>query len=250
MGCGVGRFDRWSDKFSHSFRAPGLEEGIGDPEVSPTDSIVQVSRRRLYLLLGWAVLLALGASIYLGPYFAAWQIRKAVASGDAETLHEVVDFEAVRENLKSELRRKVGASRRAQSRERAAAEDGGTENSGPAPDLGAQLAVAVGEAMIDRFATPEGVDRALREGPAAAKGWSAFLNLGGDAQDASDGVGGVSVSASYEGWNDFAVRLGVERDPGKGEPLWADVLFERRGIWMWRVTGARVSPESIPLLTR
>ena len=207
-----------------------------------------MSRWRLYLLLGWAALLGLGASIYLGPYFAAWQIRKAVAAGDAETLHDFVDFEAVRENLKGELRRTVGASRRAESRESAASEDGGTEATEPAPDLGAQLAVAVGEAMIDRFATPEGVDRALRDGPTVAKGWSAFLDLGGETGD--DETGGVTVSAAYEGWNDFAVRLGVERDPPEEAPLWADILFERRGIWAWRVTGARVSPESIPLLTR
>ena len=209
-----------------------------------------MSRRRLYLLLGWAVFLGLGASIYLGPYFAAWRIREAVALGDAETLHDFVDFEAVRENLKSELRRTVGASQRAESRRSAESEDGGSENPDAAPDLGGQLAVAVGEAMIDRFATPEGVDRALREGPSAAKGWSAFLDLGGEAQEESDEVDGVSVSAGYEGWNDFAVRLGVQNGPPDEDPLWADILFQRRGIWAWRVTGARVSPDAIPLLTR
>lgn len=211
-----------------------------------------MSRWRLYLLIGWAAFLGLGASIYLGPYFAAWQIREAVSTGDAATLHDFVDFEAVRENLKGELRRTVGASRRAQNRRSAASGDGGaeTETSESAPDLGSQLAVAVGEAMIDRFATPEGVDRALRDGPGAAKGWSAFLDLGGAAEEESDGAGGVSVSAGYEGWNDFAVRLGVAPDLPDEDPLWADILFERRGIWAWRVTGARVSPEAIPFLTR
>ena len=208
-----------------------------------------MSRGRLYLLIAWAVFLGLGASIYLGPYFAAWQIREAVAAGDADTLHDFVDFEAVRENLKSELRRTVGASQRAESR-RSAEGDGGTETSEPAPDLGAQLAVAMGEAMIDRFATPEGVDRALRAGPEVAKGWSAFLDLGEEGGEAEEGTGGVSVSAAYEGWNDFAVRLGIERDPPEEDPFWADILFERRGIWAWRVTGARVSPDAIPLLTR
>lgn len=209
-----------------------------------------MSRGRLYLLIGWAVFLGLGASIYLGPYFAAWQIREAVAAGDADTLHDFVDFEAVRENLKSELRRTVGASQRAESRRSAEPEDGGTEAPDPAPDPGAQLAVAMGEAMIDRFATPEGVDRALRDGPDVAKGWSAFLDLGEEGGEAAEGTGGVSVSAAYEGWNDFAVRLGVERDPPDEDPFWADILFERRGIWAWRVTGARVSPDAIPLLTR
>ena len=192
-----------------------------------------MTRRRLYLffVFAWAAFLALGASIYLGPYFAAWQIREAVAAGDAETLHDFV-------------RRTVGASRRAQNRDNAASGDGGAEAAEPTPDLGTQLAVAVGEAMIDQFATPEGVDRALRDGPTVAKGWSAFLDLGGESGEA------VSVSAEYEGWNDFAVRLGVERDPPDEDPLWADILFERRGIWAWRVTGARVSPDAIPLLTR
>ena len=200
------------------------------------------------------MLLGLGASIYLGPYFAAWRIRSAVAAADAETLHDFVDFEAVRDNLKSELRRSVGASRRARDRADSQAgslsADGGVQAADPALDLGSQLAVAMGEAMIDRFATPEGVDRALRNGPAASSGWSRFLDLGGGAADRAEGNGGVSVSAGYEGWNDFAVRLGVERDPAAGEPLWADILFERRGIWAWRVTGARVSPDAIPLLTR
>ena len=214
-----------------------------------------MSRGRLYLLIGWAVFLGLGASIYLGPYFAAWQIREAVASGDAETLHDFVDFEAVRENLKGELRRTLGASQRAERRstgsaEAAEPEDGGTVAPEPVPDLTSQLAVAVGEAMIDQFATPEGVDRALRDGPAAAKGWSAFLDLGEEPGEAVEDAGGVSVSAAYEGWNDFAVRLGVDRDPPDEDPLWADILFERRGIWAWRVTGARVSPDAIPLLTR
>ncbi len=211
-----------------------------------------MSRGRLYLVFvfAWAAFLALGASIYLGPYFAAWQIREAVGAGDADTLHDFVDFEAVRENLKSELRRTVGASRRARDRQDAASGDGGSSASDAESDLGAELAVAVGEAMIDRFATPEGVDRALRDGPTVAKGWSAFLDLGGESGEAVEGAGGVSVSAEYEGWNDFVVRLGVERDPPEEDPLWADILFERRGIWAWRVTGARVSPDAIPLLTR
>ena len=60
----------------------------------------------------------------------------------------------------------------------------------------------------------------------------------------------MSVSAGYEGWSDFAVRLGVEGESPEAEPLWADILFERRGIWTWRVTGARVSPDAISLLAR
>ena len=212
-----------------------------------------MTRGRLYLILvfAWAALLGLGASIYLGPYFAAWQIRQAVAAGDAETLHDFVDFEAVRDNLKSELRRTVGASRRAQDRQNAASGDGGSRASEPESDLGADLAVAVGEAMIDQFATPEGVDRALRDGPDGRQGvvrpfWTSAESPARRSKERA----GVSVSAEYEGWNDFAVRLGVERDPPEEDPLWADILFERRGIWAWRVTGARVSPDAIPLLTR
>lgn len=225
-----------------------------------------MSRRRLALLLAWGLLLALGGSIYLGPYFAAWSIRRAVASGDAEALHDFVDFEAVRENLKGELRRTVGARQRqeqaAASPEPPAAEDSGTSEpvpeseatEAPLTDIGARLAVTVGETMIDRFATPEGVDRALRSGAAeGGDGWSSFLNLGGDGDSDSDGSGGgggIEVRAGYDGWNDFAVRLGVEAETADEAPIWADILFERRGIWAWRVTGARVSPDAISLLVR
>lgn len=224
-----------------------------------------MSRRRLQLLLAWAVFLALGGSIYLGPYFAAWSIRRAVAAGDAEALHAFVDFEAVRENLKGELRRTVEAGRRARQQAESPPppdnedDDAAVQPAAPAPDplgdLGARVAVSVGETMIDRFATPEGVDRALRAGAeAGGSGWSSFLDLGGDGEgegagDDSDG-GGISVSAGYDGWSDFAVRLGVESESAEGAPIWADILFERRGIWAWRVTGARVSPDAISLLVR
>ena len=229
-------------------------------------SIAEVSRRRLALLLAWGLLLALGGSIYLGPYFAAWSIRRAVAAGDAEALHDFVDFEAVRENLKGELRRTVGARQRqaAAAPEPPPADDGSPEPAPePAPaeapltDLGARLAVTVGETMIDRFATPEGVDRALRSGAAegGGDGWASFLDLGGDRGsegdgDGDSGRGGIEVRAGYDGWNDFAVRLGVEADAADEAPIWADILFERRGIWAWRVTGARVSPDAISLLVR
>lgn len=223
-----------------------------------------MSRRRLALLLAWGLLLALGGSIYLGPYFAAWSIRRAVAAGDAEALHDFVDFEAVRENLKGELRRTVGARQRqeqaAASPEPAADDDGNSEpapepepTEAPLTDLGARLAVTVGETMIDRFATPEGVDRALRSGAAeGGGGWSSFLNLGGGEESGEGGGdgGGIEVRAGYDGWNDFAVRLGVEAEAADEAPIWADILFERRGIWAWRVTGARVSPDAISLLVR
>ena len=219
------------------------------------------------MLLAWAALLALGGSIYLGPYFAAWSVRRAVAAGDAAALHAFVDFEAVRENLKGELRRTVeaaGRARRQAEEAPAAGDDAPDEAAGepeapasdPLGDLGARVAVSVGETMIDRFATPEGVDRALRAGAAEGdSGWSSFLDLGGDGNggedDAQDSRGsGISVSAGYDGWSDFAVRLGVESDSAEDDPLWADILFERRGIWAWRVTGARVSPAAIPLLVR
>lgn len=218
--------------------------------------------------MAWAVFLVLGGSIYLGPYFAAWSIRRAVAAGDAEALHAFVDFEAVRENLKGELRRTVEAGRRAR-RQAEPPPDAGSDDeaeavepAAPAPDplgdLGARVAVSVGETMIDRFATPEGVDRALRAGAeAGGSGWSSFLNLGGDdeageAEGAGEDSagGGISVSAGYDGWSDFAVRLGVESEAAGEAPIWADILFERRGIWAWRVTGARVSPDAISLLVR
>lgn len=245
------------DEVSADGRAGGRAEAA---------SIAEVSRRRLALLLAWGLLLALGGSIYLGPYFAAWSIRRAVAAGDAEALHDFVDFEAVRENLKGELRRTVGARQRqaAASPPEPAADDGSPEPAPePAPaeapltDLGARLAVTVGETMIDRFATPEGVDRALRSGAAegGGDGWSSFLDLGGDGGSEGGGDrdsdrGGIEVRAGYDGWNDFAVRLGVEAEAADEAPIWADILFERRGIWAWRVTGARVSPDAISLLVR
>ena len=203
-----------------------------------------MSRLRLWLLAGWAAILGLVGSIYLGPYIAAWRIRRAVAARDAAALESLVDFPAVRENLKGELRRRVGAEQRARRRERG---DPVSPEETPARDLRSRLVVAVGEAMIERFATPEGVEKALSEGEPEATGWASFL----DSEALASGSGGTAedifIEAGYQGWSDFRVRVTVPSDGSSAEALWADILFERRGIWSWQVTGARLSPDMLPL---
>ena len=204
-----------------------------------------VSRPRLWLLAAWAAILSLAGSIYLGPYIAAWRIRRAVTAGDSQALAELVDFPAVREDLKGELRRQVGAERRARER---ANDSGPAEESGtPEPDIGGRLAVAVGEALIERYATPEAVGEALEARAGEGADWETFLGSGGS----GSGEGrSISLTGDYDGWNDFRVRLTVTPEAAGETSLWADILFERRGIWAWQVAGARVSPDTLPLLRR
>ncbi len=220
---------------------------------SPPGSIAAVSRSRLWLLAGWTALLALAGSIYLGPYIATWRIREAVVAGDHETLARLVDFSAIREDLKGELRRRAGAEQRARERD----DNGNGSGVDAGGSLRERLAVAVGEAMIDRMATPEALGEAI--GPASRDGGSREGGTGRDGTDIAsflaffgeEGAGdAIRVKADYDGWSDFRVRL-TARAPGVGDaPLWADILLERRGIWFWQVTGARLSPDAIPALTR
>ena len=57
------------------------------------------------LLTALAVIAALAAGAWYGsPYYTVWRLSQAVKAGDAQGVARAVDFSAVRENLKPQLR--------------------------------------------------------------------------------------------------------------------------------------------------
>ena len=90
------------------------------------------------------LLMAAGAWIYVAPRYAAKQVRDAAAAGDVNTLNQLVDFPAVRANMKADLR--------AQLKER---------------PYGTLLATGAGstvDALVDRIMTPRGLVNLARLG--------------------------------------------------------------------------------------
>ena len=97
--------------------------------------------------LGLLVLLLMAAAawIYVAPRLAATQLRTAAASGDVNTLNQLVDFEQVRANMKADLRARL--------KER---------------PYGTLVAAGTGstlDALVDRIMTARGLVNLARLGP-------------------------------------------------------------------------------------
>ena len=92
---------------------------------------------------GAAVLLA--AFVFLRPYFILGEIKSAAKSGDAERLAELVDFPALRENLKAQLNANF-MKHMSQDLQ-----------GNPFAGLGMMLGTALVDKMVDSFVSPSGL---------------------------------------------------------------------------------------------
>jgi hypothetical protein len=126
-------------------------------------------RRAVFLVV--FLIVACAAWAYVSPRLAAKRFRDAVVAGDANGLTAIVDFPALREHLKADLRAAVTQR---------------TANPNPLrAALGAELGGVVSDAAIERFVSPQGVIRLARYGSTQSSASSAQV-LGMGYQDLSD----------------------------------------------------------------
>jgi hypothetical protein len=173
-------------------------------------------------LIGLALLLVVAAASW---YFAspAWTLRQmatAAEAGDAERLGAYVDFPAVRESTKSQLKAQLVG-------EMAGRNTQGFEA------LGAMIAMQMIDPMVDAIVTPEAMKTAFaRRGKTdAAPGVPSGGAPSGASSAASGGRSPFSVPENAE-----IVREGLDRFTlrDKTRPDGGGLLFERRGLG-WRL---------------
>lgn len=99
-------------------------------------------RRPFFTLVVLAVA-AMAAWLWITPARAVDRLREAARIGDVETLDEVVDFQAVRTNLKSDLNGSLAERTR--------------RSEGLLATLGATFGGAVVNGLVDTFVSPAGV---------------------------------------------------------------------------------------------
>ncbi|CAG0967443.1 hypothetical protein MYXO_01106 [Myxococcaceae bacterium] len=173
------------------------------------------------------VLVGLGLAavpVYRAPHRAVEGLRAAVKARDSARLAEYVDFESLRESLKSGVSEKLHAD--------ASRED---EAGNPFARFGAALATAVAGPFIDAIVTPAGLELLL------AGRVVDYRSL--PAPD-SPPPPAVSTSMGYEGPNHFVV---VTTPTQGGSPPLA-LVFRREGLLTWRLAGVRLpaTPSSAP----
>lgn len=159
-----------------------------------------------------AVLFA-GVWLYFTPYLALNRLQKAARDGDTRTMNELVDFPALRESVKQNVRTAV-------------------EGRGHSPFgfLGGILAGAVAGPLVDAFVTPQGI-AALTEGRRPG-------HHSADVDSAAAGlhVKNVQTRRGYEGVDLFVVHF-VDRNSGHEKMA---LLMHRDGLAHWRLTGIRL----------
>ena len=137
-------------------------------------------------------------------------MKSAADAGDANKLASYVDFPAVKESLKISSGAKMSEATKDQQ-------------DNPFAFLGAAMAVAIINPLIDTFVTPSSLSMMMKGEKPSLEGKQAR-----NSKSQSD----TDVSMSYDGVNRFIVTVKKKSEDGK--PL--QLIYNRDGLFSWRLT--------------
>lgn len=152
---------------------------------------------------------------FFTPYLAVNSMKSAAETRDVAKLASHVDFPALKESMKATFNAKLVAE----------AAKGKQGNAIPA--LGAAMAAAFINPMIDALVTPESL---------------AMMMKGEKPQSGKDGVPsresdpGTDTSMAYESFNRFVVA--VRKKGEAGEPV--AFVLNRDGLFSWKLSAIRL----------
>ncbi len=144
------------------------------------------------------------------PYLAVWSLERAAAAGDANGISEHVDFVALRDSIQANTAQGIQGVARALP-------------DSPLTQLGANIATAFAQTVVNAAVTPDTVAQILRG------------TRPGSASSASTPVGDFDLSMGYSALNRFVVEA---RRPGATDPP-IQLIFTRSGFAGWRLTSLR-----------
>jgi hypothetical protein len=169
---------------------------------------------KLIGILILVLLLALGGAYALSPLFAFQQLKQAAQTGDRERLEALVDFPAVREDLKSQVDSKAVKLARQAS------------GIGYLPAMIAgRLGAKVGDMAVDKVVTPEGITEIVTVGRAAHGGYK---------DSTGDGKAAHPATVVHYGYlTPDRFRIGIAPADAPEEQI--GLIMDRRGLFSWRV---------------
>ena len=159
-------------------------------------------------------LVTLGTWFYFTPHLAVSGMRSAAEAKDAAKLSDYVNFPAVKESLKASLNAKLATQ---VSKE---------QDGNPFAALGAAMAAALINPMIDALITPEGLAMMM-------KGDKPRPGVNTEQQHADSNA---ETSMSYESFDRFVVT--VKKKDATEEPL--GFVFNREGMFSWKLSALRL----------
>ena len=166
------------------------------------------------------VLIAVAAVYAASPLYAFHQLKAAAESGDRERLEAMVDFPAVREDLKRQVDSKATKlARKAQG-----------VGYPIAAVLGA-LGAALGDRAVDQLVTPDAISAMVQYGQTPRDRRKQTKADGGNEDQDQEGPHGTRVRGAYLSPDRFRFRVSPAAQPDGG----IDLIMERHGLFSWRL---------------
>jgi hypothetical protein len=185
---------------------------------------------RLLIGAGVAAALVLALVYFASPILALKGLTDAAKAGNRDELAQRVDFPAVRESLKIQLKAVMT---------RSFAQDPALRDN-PFAALGQMLMVGVVDKAVDAYATPDAIAAMVAESrppkeisttapPPAPQ--TAGPETAAPAQPAPDKTK-METRYAYQGLNHFRVSY---HEPGKPEDSDFRLILERQGFFKWKL---------------
>lgn len=163
---------------------------------------------------------ALAAASWASPHWTLYRMRAAVDARDAQALARYVDFPRLRESVKVQVMRRLGAGGALSETRR-----------NPFAAFGQAMALAVIDPVVDAAVSPSGVVAMLDAGDIR-------LQPKRDEPPSIEDEGvheKVNYDLSYRGWN----QVVVQRADGGGVAF----VLDRDGLWHWKLAAVELPEE-------
>lgn len=157
------------------------------------------------------LLLAVGGAYALSPLYAFHQLREAARTGDRDRLEALVDFPAVREDLRTQTESKAS---------KLAREAGGIGH--PIAQIFGRAATRASDAAVDKLVTPDAIAQMIRTGR---------MVRGAGAAD--DGKAPKDLKIRYGYLTPDRFRITIARNRRSAAAL--ALIMDRSGLFSWRV---------------
>jgi hypothetical protein len=179
---------------------------------------------KLLMVGAAAVVIAFGAYWYWSPFVAVRSMKAAAERKDADAFNEYVEYPRVRESLKGQFS--------AMMAERMAASSGSGSDAGRVgAALGSAFAMALADKFIDGMVRPEAVMRVMNDAKLADK-------PSGQAPDKAEG--GPPPQRVKWAHDRKSIDKLIAYPEGEDEDKRVSVVFERFGIFHWKLTEVRL----------
>ncbi|HXC54971.1 MAG TPA: DUF2939 domain-containing protein [Rhizomicrobium sp.] len=177
--------------------------------------------RRLMFGVAIAAMVVFVAAYVASPYWAYRELQGAARSGDQAALESVIDFSAVRSDLKAQLNAMLLAKMQSDPKLR----------DNPFAELGLLIAPALIDKMVESYLTPQAVSAMIVHARAPKPDAE---RTAGDADSAH-----IETHYGYVSPDRFRVTLTDRRSPDRQ----LSFMLARRGLFGWKLIAIALPPQ-------